>query len=205
MKCIKYSLITILTFLFFTSYSQQQEIIFSHDTVTIGKGDSIFYQIGDSVNGELKYGRLNYYRVIKVQNGHRVQALLYRKNDVLTSERNYSNEKLHGEYKNWDYKGTLIESGHYYYGLADSIWTFYNEYGIIESQGSFLPDSNYLIENFVIHTREMDEWGDIMTIEVGSFHSPPHGKWKFYNSKGHLIKVLEFNKGVIISMKFDDW
>lgn len=184
----------------------QTMLIFKNDTLVIYDNDSIYYRKGDDINGEIKYGRNEYYQIIQVQDGYISNWKNYFQNGALRSEYNFKYGKLHGPYTEWYETGTLLISGNYHDGHEDGLWTYYFSNGVKESEGRFLGDKNYLIKDFETnYFLENLETGDREQItSISPVHSPPDGEWKFYNNRGTLMKTFTFDKGTIVSMEFGD-
>ena len=50
-------------------FAQQTRIEFLHYTLVLEQDDSIFYRIGDTVNGQVKYGRWGFATEVKIEDG----------------------------------------------------------------------------------------------------------------------------------------
>ncbi|MFN6377779.1 MAG: toxin-antitoxin system YwqK family antitoxin [Flavobacteriales bacterium] len=182
----------------------QTKIIFKNDTLSLFRNDSIYYQKGDDINGELKYKSQRFYYIVKVENGYITNRKSCYENGVLHSESNYKFGKTHGPFKRWYETGTLFISGNYHDGNEDGLWTYYFSNGLKESEGRFVADKDHLIKdfetNYYLEVLETGERNQI--VSISPLHSPPDGEWKFYNNRGTLIKSFTFDKGKIVSMDF---
>jgi antitoxin component YwqK of YwqJK toxin-antitoxin module len=200
------NIISLLILLTALELGAQTMLIFKNDTLVIYDNDSIYYRKGDDINGEIKYGRNEYYQIIQVQDGYISNWKSYFQNGALRSEYNFKYGKQHGPYNEWYETGTLMVTGHYRDGYQDGLWTYYFSNGVKESEGRFLADTDHLIKDFQTHfNRRMPETGEITQVVMSSpVHSPPDGEWKFYNKRGTLMKTFTFDKGTIVSMEFGD-
>jgi antitoxin component YwqK of YwqJK toxin-antitoxin module len=204
---IKY-IVTVLTiFIVSVAFGQQKSIAFKNDTIRIEQWDSIYYRIGNDFKGELKYGHWGYCTILKIDSGFVINRKHYFATGKLQSDHNYKNGRLHGDHKEWNENEILIERGHYNNGYEDSIWTFYYENGVKETEGAFIVDTLRLIKKFIMLKNRIDvSTGDIKTLwTMKDQHSPPHGEWNFYDKKGKRIKTLVFDKGVIVSIEVGDY
>jgi hypothetical protein len=190
-------------------HGQEQIIVFSHDTLRLDNHDSIIYQRGNEFLGEIKYISYGYTSVAIIDSGYFKKRTRFYSNGIKENEYNYRNGKLNGRRLEWNDNGILILSGHYLNNNEDSVWTFYYSNGIKETEGSFLPDTSRLIDNFTIRQTQtnLDPPYDISDWVITSLkHSPPHGQWNFYNKRGQVIKTLVFDKGVLTSIQVgDNW
>jgi antitoxin component YwqK of YwqJK toxin-antitoxin module len=182
----------------------QTKVIFKNDTLSLFQNDSIYYQKGDDINGELKYKSQRSYYIVKVENGYITNRKCYYESGVLHSECNYRNGKIHGPFMKWYETGTLFISGHYLDGNEDGLWTYYFSNGLKESEGRFVADKDHLIKDFEMnyYVELLDTGEKIQMVSISPLHSPPDGEWKFYNNRGTLIKTFTFEKGKIVSMDF---
>jgi len=208
---MKNFLLTLVNLIFllipFLGMGKEKIIVLKHDTINLRDGDKVFYRKGDDFSGEVKNGRDNYFTVVQIDSGFITRRTDFLANGTKRLEENFSKGRYDGPYKEWNYSGILIECGHYSNSYADSIWTFYYNNGIKESEGAFLPDTTKLIDDFEIVRSEisLDPPYDIrQNTKICDKHSPPHGEWVFYNFRGKISKRLVFDKGILKSFEVGD-
>lgn len=175
-------------------------IPFKHDTLFLGKQDSIIYQTGNSEAGEVKYKSGDLSFLVLVEGGFVTRQTTYFPDSQLKHETNFRNKKLDGADIEWNNNGLVIYSGHYKNGYADSVWTWYYNDGIKETQGAFLYDTSHLVPGFEINFRYEEDSAYTLTTKYDK-QSPPDGNWSFYNLVGQKVKTLVFDKGVLKSIE----
>ena len=180
----------------------RQTIAFKYDTFYIDKNDSIVATIGDSLTGIIKYRTGDHYCMVHADSGFITRHTVLFADGKKRHESYYRNGKLSGPDLEWNENGLVIYSGHYLNGYADSIWTWYYNDGIKETQGRFLYDTTALIPGLEITFRYQDVQDSIASLtSMYARQSPPHGNWYFYNTLGERTRTLTFDKGVLKSIE----
>ena len=183
---------------------QDKFIVFKYDTLKIYDYDSIYYKLGDELNGEVKYGSNGYYDIAIIKDGFITRITYYRKDSKKWMEWNYQNRLLNGEYNEWNENGKLICRGFYKNHYEDSLWTSYYSTGEKESEGYFIADTLNLIPDFVFAINSNEDYIPKSRITKTRLASPPDGEWKFYNKAGKRIKTFIFDKGIIKYIEVGD-
>ena len=185
--------------------AQQTRIEFLHYTLVLEQDDSIFYRIGDTVNGQVKYGRWGFATEVKIEDGWIAEYKHFYRNGQLWSSRLTDAQTGKTTSQEWNERGVLIENGYYTNGMEDSVWTYYRDDGTKEMECRFLPDSLYEIPEF--HTidkrRDLETGEPTWTHSIGT-RSAAHGKWVFYDRRENIIKQLWFDHGKLVGLEFGE-
>lgn len=176
-------------------------IVLKHDTIFLKK-DSLLEHKGDLSDGYvLIKGYLK--KRIHFKDGRISKKETYHYSlDQLTESASYAEGKLNGFYQSYHKNGGLKSEGYYSNNCQDSLWTFYHDNGKMDARGSFKPgslDNNF----FIVETSNDPQTGLEVESSISDRCSSLDGKWKFYDHSGQLIKVLEFDKGKLLSLEFN--
>lgn len=170
------------------------------DTIFFDNQEKIVSRQGDDFRGTIKLYDSDYLRVTLYyfDSGFINKIVDSEAFNNLTSEINFRNRKMNGNYQIRNAENIAILNGYYKDNYEDSIWTFCYYDGTKETVGRFVPDSTKLIDGFKLTLVQGvgHNWGPIQ-FEKRLKHSPPDGVWEFYDKRGYLTKRLTFDKGVL--------
>lgn len=141
-----------------------------------------------------------------VKDGYIVSRIVINDRGIKTAEAFYEEGKLHGSNRLWADDGNLKVSGQYENGMESGEWIFYRRNGTRQLSGVFLANPEFQMEDleFIEHIVE-DDIGEYMLVTSVSFqHSPPHGEWRFYDVKGRVAGIIDFEKGKVRGLHFGD-
>jgi antitoxin component YwqK of YwqJK toxin-antitoxin module len=186
----------------FAQIGMRHAIPFKFDTLFIEANDTVVYRKGDEMTGAVKYRAGGFSYLVSAEDGHITGKITCFADGRLKHETSYKEGKLHGTDREWNRNGLVVYNGHYNNGYADSIWTWFYNDGIKETEGAFLYDSAHLVPGFEIVFRYEEKMDSAYTLtSVFDRQSPPHGDWNFYNLIGQKVKTLRFDKGVLKSVE----
>jgi antitoxin component YwqK of YwqJK toxin-antitoxin module len=194
----------IVLFPFFLStlylYAQREYIHVAHDSIYVGKYDSLVYWKGDSLNAEIKIKASYGDNFFFIESGYVSQFKSYDRSGSLSSESIYklgTDEFVEKEYNS---NGSLISEENYNNGELNGKCTYYYENGIKESEISFLYDSALVECDLIEVSARLDtETGDKEIVYTMSpSRSQPDGTWTFYARDGTIYKELVFDRGRLI-------
>lgn len=187
-------------------FGQGTILMFRFDTLAIPLTDSIFYQNGDDLNGEVKFGNTGRISIVDIMDGYVTSYRGYDANGKMMADYTFDKRKLDGPFTEWWPNGELKVDGYYENGLAAGEWEYFYTNGYLETRGHYLPDTCCLLEKFeiVFHNLSSDEGIDEVIRKNYIQHSMPHGIWTFFEPDGTHGKSLIFDKGRLISMDVGD-
>ncbi|MFN8311035.1 MAG: hypothetical protein U0T73_13825 [Chitinophagales bacterium] len=175
-------------------YGQQSFTVrIAFDSIRISARDTLLYQHGNNYDGEIKFRSGGATTKYIFTAGRFIKKIGYYPGNQKMMEYELEEGRLNGVFKKWNRQGTLIISGYYKNGFADSTWTYFYRNGKKESEGNYLADPQYFLNDFTLVNATFEP---AENQQYPKF-PPPHGKWMFYNPDGERVKTLIFDKGII--------
>jgi antitoxin component YwqK of YwqJK toxin-antitoxin module len=205
---MRYALLILLMFLGPTHLLAQQYIAFEHDTIhwTLSD-DSLVLHTGDAREAHVELLTQDGSKVhYQVEHGYIVSCKMYNKDGTLTTEISYKEGKRHGTFRNWTDDGVPLIRGQYEDGMESGEWIYFRKNGKRQLSGTFLPDAEAQLDGleFIEYTID-DELGEHWFVASMAFqHSPPHGRWIFYDVNGKVAGIIDFEKGKVKGLHFGD-
>lgn len=186
----------------------QSLIILAHDTIRWWPPeDTLLLNTSSSDPGEIVIGTRRGSRITyQVAGGSIVVRTLVNDQGIKIAEAFYQQGKLDGTYTRWLDDGTMKVSGHYENDMESGEWIFYRRNGKRQLSGSFLPDPEHQLKDFLIQYHLLEEdTGDLLIVEsMAPQHSPPHGPWLFYDVNGKVAGIIRFDKGMVKVLHYGD-
>ncbi len=166
------------------------------------------YWENGNIKSELRYesGKLNGESVWYTQKGQLAVKGTY-KDDVLdgtytrwhpngkmASEEHYVNGKLDGEVKKWFDNGQLFQEGQYAEGMMDGQWFIFYPSGALAGKAEYKMGTGKQV---------CYEESGYKCLEVPYVDNLKQGREIYYNPDGRITKIVEYEKGKVVSEEND--
>ena len=117
-------------------------------------------------------------------------CLTYSEKGNLSSKDYYSSGMLNGDSRKWFDNGQVFQEGQYVDGMMDGLWYIFYPSGALASKAEY---------NMGTGKQICYEESGYKCLEVPYVNNVKHGKEIYYNPDGRVTKVVEYEKGKVIS------
>ena len=116
----------------------------------------------------------------------------------------YKDDKKSGTWRKYNLNGDLIAVENYRLGGKHGTQEYFSFLGNIERHEEwkgYNPDAPY--DTIPVYGEGNNEVIDFKIVQAEQY-SVPHGEWKYFNPSGHIVKIENYDRGLLLKDKADE-